>query len=34
MQKSFTTTSSYWVVYASAQLPFQDGVNCRRQTVD
>jgi len=30
----FTTTSSYWVVHASAQLLFQDGVYCRRQTVD
>jgi len=24
----------YWVVHASAQLLFQDGVYCRRQTVD
>jgi len=30
----FTTISSYWVVHASAQLMFQDGVYCRRQTVD
>ena len=30
----FTTISSYWVAHASAQLLFQDGVYCRRQTVD
>jgi len=29
----YTTISSYWVVHASAQLLFQDGVYYRQQTV-
>jgi len=28
----FTTISSYWIVHASAQLLFQDGFYCRRQS--